>query len=83
MFLFPHFSDEEPLHMQYGVQSNNRTQISALNKTGLNKLRGLIEEGIIASTGKEIKRLVIPPDGPQLRWVIWRLLNDLLCHIQL
>ena len=67
MFLFPHFSDEEPLHMQYGVQSNNRTQISALSKTGLNKLRGLIEEGIIASTGKEIKRLVIPPDGPQLR----------------
>lgn len=53
--------------MQYGVQSNNRTEISALNKTGLNKLRGLIEEGIIASTGKEIKRLVIPPDGPQLR----------------
>ncbi|CAH3168239.1 unnamed protein product [Porites lobata] len=61
--------DEEPLHMQYGVQSNNRTQISALNKTGLNKLRGLIEEGIIASTGKEIKRLVIPPDGPQLSWL--------------
>ena len=67
IFLFLHFSDEEPLHMQYGAQSNNRTQISASNKTGLNKLRGLIEEGIITSTGKEIRRLVIPPDGPQLR----------------
>ena len=61
------YSDDKSLNVPFGVMSNKRVRISAVNKTGLNELRGLIEQGVIASTGKEIKRLVIPPDGPQLR----------------
>ena len=41
--------------------------ISAVNKTGLNELRAVVEKGIIASTGRQVKKLVFPPDGPQLR----------------
>ena len=66
MFLCPCCSDENNLHVQPGVQSNNHVRISAVNKTGLGDLRALIEEGVMASTRREIKRLVIPPDGPQL-----------------
>ena len=28
----------------------------------------MVEKGIIASTGRQVKKLVFPPDGPQLRW---------------
>ena len=65
-FLCPCCSDENNLHVQSGVQSNKHVRISAVNKTGLGELRALIEQGVMASTGREIKRLVIPPDGPQL-----------------
>ena len=66
--LFPHDSDKKSLVVKPGVQSSKRATISAVNKTGLGELRALIEEGVMASTGREIKRLIIPPDGPQLRW---------------
>lgn len=61
--------DEEGLQVQSGVHSNRRARISALNKTGLSELRALIENGVMESTGREIKRLIIPPDGPQLSWL--------------
>jgi len=63
-------SDEESLKIPFGVHSNRRARISALNKTGMCELRALIEDGIIDSTGREIKIIVVPPDGPQLRWRI-------------
>ncbi|EDO47840.1 predicted protein [Nematostella vectensis] len=44
-------------------------QISALHGMGLDLLRKHIEEGIMKSTGRMIKRVVIPPDGPQLSWL--------------
>lgn len=61
--------DEESLKIQFGVHSNRRARISALNKTGMCELRALIEDGIIDSTGREIKIIVVPPDGPQLSWL--------------
>lgn len=61
--------DEESLKIPFGVHSNRRARISALNKTGMCELRALIEDGIIDSTGREIKIIVVPPDGPQLSWL--------------
>ena len=61
------FSDENSLEVKSGVLSDKRVSISSVNKIGLNELRSKIEQGIIASTGRQIKTLVFPPDGPQLR----------------
>lgn len=61
--------DDKGLQVRSGVFSDRQTKISALNKTGLSELRAMIEKGIIASTGRQIKKLVFPPDGPQLSWL--------------
>lgn len=60
-------SDEKSLEVKSGVLSDKRVSISSVNKTGLSELRSMIEQGIMASTGRQIKTLVFPPDGPQLR----------------
>ena len=61
-------SDEKSLEVKSGVLSDKRVSISSVNKTDLDELRSKIEQGIMASTGRLIKTLVFPPDGPQLRW---------------
>ena len=58
-----------------GVLSEKWVKISAVENTGLDKLRHLIEEGVMASTGRRIRKLVIPPYGDQLRFDIQGLLT--------
>ena len=41
--------------------------VSALYGTGLDKLCHAIEEGVINATGREVQKLIVPPDGPQLQ----------------
>ena len=68
-FFFPFrcSSNDKNFQVRSGVLSDRRTKISAVNKTGLSELRVVVEKGIIASTGRQVKKLVFPPDGPQLR----------------
>ncbi|KAJ7376458.1 hypothetical protein OS493_034445 [Desmophyllum pertusum] len=61
--------DEKSLQERTGVLNNRRARISAVTKAGLNELRSMIEQGIISSTGRQIIKLVFPPDGPQLSWL--------------
>lgn len=61
--------NDKNFQVRSGVLSDRRTKISAVNKTGLSELRAMVEKGIIASTGRQVKKLVFPPDGPQLSWL--------------
>ena len=54
---------------QSGGSSSSRLSVpvSALYKTGLDKLCHVIEKGVISATGRKVQELIVPPDGPQLQ----------------
>ncbi|XP_031550326.1 putative GTP-binding protein 6 [Actinia tenebrosa] len=60
---------EEALHEMVPHIGAQEINISAVNGTGLDKLRKRIEEGIIKTTGRMVRKVVIPPGGPQLSWL--------------
>ena len=49
-----------------GVKTSVR--VSALHATGIDELKAELERGVLTSTGREVRRLVLPADGPHLRW---------------
>ena len=44
------------------------SEISALYETGLDDLRLVIEDSLLKTTGRQIKTIIIPQGGPQLRY---------------
>ena len=55
--------------LQDGAGSDSEYyEVSALHETGLDDLRHVIEDGLLKTTGRQIKTLTIPQDGPQLRY---------------
>ena len=42
-------------------------EVSALHETGLHVLWSAVEEALFRTTGRQIKTIIIPQDGPQLR----------------
>ncbi|KXJ12335.1 putative GTP-binding protein 6 [Exaiptasia diaphana] len=51
------------------ISMPNTIQSSALRGTGLDVLLSKIEQGILQSTGRMMRKVVIPPEGPQLSWL--------------
>jgi hypothetical protein len=47
--------------------NEERFVVSALHETGLDVLWSGVEEALFKTTGRQIKTIIIPQDGPQLR----------------
>ena len=47
--------------------SESHFEVSALHQTGLDDLWRAVEEALFRTTGRHIKTIIIPQDGPQLR----------------